>query len=152
MALFFIKKQCHLLANCKLPSLHLQAFANSHFYDFYISSKFVGEHLSNTHLPKKPIFTKTKTWLNICLFLSRARGCKLPNLPLDGGGGHFTKNEVSLNFNTLVEHGVNVDVICHTGYFLKGIIHNWNWQKLHWAFINYVSTLRFFIMPFYRFI
>ena len=50
----------------------------------------------------------------------RARGCKLPNLPLEGGGGHFTKNEVSLNYNAFVEHGENVDVVCHTGYFPKG--------------------------------
>ena len=49
-----------------------------------------------------------------------SRGCKLPNLPLEGGGGHFTKNEVSLNYNAFVEHGENVDVVCHTGYFPKG--------------------------------
>ena len=39
---------------------------------------------------------------------------------MEGGGGHFTKNEVSLNYNAFVEHGENVDVVCHTGYFPKG--------------------------------
>ena len=51
---------------------------------------------------------------SFCVFLIlqllyRARGCKLPNLPLEGGGGHFTKNEVSLNYNAFE----NVDVVCH---------------------------------------
>ena len=39
----------------------------------------------------------------------------LLNLPLDGSGGYFTKNEVSLNYNAFVEHEENVDVVCHLG-------------------------------------
>ena len=51
-------------------------------------------------------------------YFCRALGCKLSKLTLDGG--HFTKNEISLNYNAIVQHGENVDMVCHTGYFLEG--------------------------------
>ena len=59
----------------------------------------------------------------------RARGCKLPNIPLDGCGGFFTKNEVSLNYNALLEHGENADVVCHTAYFLRVLQRHYDFKE-----------------------
>ena len=53
---FSYEKQRHLLASCKLPSLHLQAFPNSHFYNLYISSKSSGRTYCKNSLSKKIIF------------------------------------------------------------------------------------------------
>ena len=48
-------------------------------------------------------------------------GCTLPTLPeVAGGGGHFTLGGQSLSHDSQVNHGEDVDVVCHAGYFLSG--------------------------------
>jgi hypothetical protein len=71
----------------------------------------------NLNLPKRKVRCKRGEWrpaMPSCQPIS----CPLPRLAI---GGHFTKeNGHTLSPEASIEHGKDVDLVCHSGYFRNG--------------------------------